>query len=143
MPYLILPAPSARTATHRRDSDAALVRVLDLTGRTVQGGDPSRIVATLDGLTALPPPPPPPAPLPAVLPAWRVHAAAAIAGLTSTINTILGSLPEPQRTVATLAWTQGNEIERASATYQAVVSALAIDADTEAALWRQAAELSV
>lgn len=81
--------------------------------------------------------------LPAVLPAWRIHAVAKLHDLSATITTILAALPEPQKTIATAAWTQGNEIARDSATYLAIVAALALDAEAEAGLWAEAAALVV
>lgn len=93
---------------------------------------------------ATPRTPPAAAPaLPAVLPAWRIHAIAKLHGLAATITTILAALPEPQKTIATAAWTQGNEIARDSATYLAIVAALALDSEAEAGLWAAAAALVV
>lgn len=81
--------------------------------------------------------------VPALLPAWRVKAVAALHGLTGPIATVLASLPEPQRTVATLAWNEGNEIDRHSPTLAALANALALDAATIDALFVEAAALDV
>lgn len=87
--------------------------------------------------------PPSPAPVPAELPAWRIKAVAAIHGLTPSITMILAALPEPQKTVAGLAWKEGNVIRRDSPTLLMLANALGLDSETLDGLFREAAALPV
>lgn len=87
--------------------------------------------------------PPTPLPVPEEVPAWRIKAVAKLAGIEPAINAALASLTEPNRTVATLAWAEGNVIRRDSATVQQLAAALGLTSEQMDDFFRQADSLAV
>lgn len=81
--------------------------------------------------------------LPMEVPAWRIKALAKIQGLTPAIDSVLASLPEPQRTVATFAWNEGNVIARNSETTIAIGSAIGLTSQQMDDLFISAAAMNV
>lgn len=80
---------------------------------------------------------------PEEVPAWRVKAVAKLMGLTDSIDAVLASLPEPQRTVATFAWNEGNVISRTSPTTVALGQALGLTSAQIEEIFIQANNLPV
>lgn len=82
-------------------------------------------------------------PVPVEVPAWRIKAVAKLAGLDTAIAAALAALPEPQRTVATAAWTEGNTIRRDAATVIALGQVLNLSDAQIDDMFRQADALPV
>ncbi len=77
----------------------------------VLGSDPASVLqALLDGT----PPPPMPPRIPRELPNWRIKAVLAGMGLLTGAEAALESLPDPQKTVARLAWNGDAHLSRTS-----------------------------
>lgn len=64
--------------------------------------------------------------VPLELPAWRVKVVAHLQGLAPAIDAALANLPEPQRTVATLAWSEGNVVRRDSPMVEQLAAGLGL-----------------
>jgi hypothetical protein len=64
--------------------------------------------------------------IPREIPNWRAKATLATMGLTDQVEAIIGSLPEPQRTVVTAAWAGDAKLARTGATVTALASALGL-----------------
>lgn len=48
------------------------------------------------------------------VPSWRIKAVTTLMGLKQQVDSIIDALPEPNRTVAFLAWNEGSRLERYS-----------------------------
>lgn len=114
-----------------------------VTAYAAQSGEPSPANAAADIAYAIANPPAPVVAIPAEVPAWRIHAVVALSGLTTAIDTFIAALPEPNQTVARMAWQQGNVIERQSLTVAAIIAAEIVTAEQADALFIQAAALQV
>lgn len=87
-------------------------------------------------------PPAAPAPVPHEVPMWAIRAILDLAGLTSSINSILSQLAEPQRTIVLRVWEYGNYIRRDSPTIASLTAALGkTDAEVDA-YFREASALN-
>ena len=73
---------------------------------------------------------------------WAIRAILDLAGLTSSINSILSQLAEPQRTIVLRVWEYGNYIRRDSPTIASLTAALGkTDAEVDA-YFREASALN-
>ena len=69
-------------------------------------------------------PQPEPVNVPQEITMWQLRAAVTLAGLKEGVETTIASLPEPNRTVAKIAWEYANNILRNSPTVLAIQAAL-------------------
>ncbi len=97
--------------------------------RQCLGSDPAAALqALVNGIQPEAPPR-----VPREIPNWRAKAILATMGLTAQVEAIIGSLPEPQRTVVTAAWHGDAKLARAGATVTALGQALGMSgADIDA-----------
>lgn len=89
-------------------------------------------------------PVPNPVPDPVVpneVPVWRLRVVAEQASLTGPIQTVLDSLPEPNKSVANEIWNRGNTIRRDSSIAQGIIQALELTEEQADDLFVQAASL--
>ncbi len=96
--------------------------------RTLQvlGSDPASVLqALLDGT----PPPPMPPRIPRELPNWRVKAVLAGMGLLAAAEAALESLPDPQKTVARLAWHGDAKLSRTSPAVAFIAAAIGLTSE--------------
>jgi len=94
------------------------------------GSDPaSTLQAMIDG-TDLPPVPPR---VPREIPNWRCKAVLIQMGMIDQVEAIMAALPEPDRTIAQLAWRGDGKVARRSKTVSGLSSALGLtDAQVDA-----------
>lgn len=93
--------------------------------RTLQvlGSDPASVLqALLDGT----PPPPMPPRIPRELPNWRIKAVLAEQGLLAAAEAALEWFPEPQRTIARLAWNGDAKLSRTSPAVAFIAGAIGL-----------------
>lgn len=77
--------------------------------RDILGADPAATLQALANGDALPPPPPR---VPPEIANWRAKAMLAQMGMLSTVEATIAELPEPQRTVVSLAWAGDAKLAR-------------------------------
>ena len=85
--------------------------------KAILGGDPQAILQMLANGSQMPPMP---ARVPREIPNWRAKAILHSMGLLEGVETFFSTLPEPQKTVATLAWNGDAKVERKSSTVLAL-----------------------
>ena len=85
--------------------------------KAILGGDPQAILQMLADGSQMPPIPPR---VPREIPNWRAKAILYSMGLLEGVETFFSTLPEPQKTVATLAWNGDAKVERKSSTVLAL-----------------------
>jgi hypothetical protein len=83
------------------------------------------------------------APVPQEVPAWRIKAAADVAGYTEDIEEFLEGLPAEVRPYALRVWNDGNVIERNAPTTLAVAAHLELTPEQVDEWFRQAAAVQV
>jgi hypothetical protein len=95
------------------------------------GSDPADALQRLINgeLPAMPPR------IPREIPNWRAKAILASMGLTSQVDAVIASLPEPQRTVVTEAWAGDAKLARTGQTVLALGGALGMSAEQIDALF--------
>jgi hypothetical protein len=81
--------------------------------------------------------------IPREIPNWRAKAILATMGLTEKVEAIIGSLPEPQRTVVTAAWAGDAKLARTGATVLALGNALGMQAEQIDTLFIQAEAIEI
>jgi len=84
--------------------------------------DPER--AATDIAEAIANPPIAATPVPQEVPMWSLRAILDLAGLTASIDAVLANHPEPDRTIITGVWQNGNYIRRNSPTIAGLAVAL-------------------
>ena len=89
----------------------------------VLGGDPAQALQALCNGTALPPMPPR---VPREIPNWRAKVILASMGLLKTVEAAIAALPEPDRTVASLAWGGDAKLARRGKTVLGLAAALGL-----------------
>lgn len=57
---------------------------------------------------------------------WRIRAMMQVMGLTAQVDTLLTNLPEPEKTIANIAWNYGNTCEMQSATVKYLQAGLTL-----------------
>jgi len=87
------------------------------------GSDPATILQALIDGPDLPPLPPR---VPREIPNWRAKVILAGMGLLPTVEAAIASLPEPERTVATLAWGGDARLARRGKTVLGLAAALGL-----------------
>lgn len=92
----------------------------------VLGGDPAQALQALCNGTALPPMPPR---VPREIPNWRAKVILASMGLLKTVEAAIAALPEPDRTVASLAWGGDAKLARRGKTVLGLAAALGLSSD--------------
>lgn len=113
------PADFAAAAADTMEDHAA--RVLQLLG-----SDPASVLQALcDGgeLPVLPPR------VPREIPNWRAKVILAQMGLLATVESAIAALPEPDRTVASLAWNGDAKLARRGKTVLGLAAALGLSGD--------------
>jgi hypothetical protein len=91
--------------------------------RSILGEDP---VITLQALANGDPVQPPKPRVPPEIPNWRAKAILSQMGMLEKIETAMESLPEPQRTIVTLAWNGDAKLARNGQTVIALAAALGL-----------------
>jgi len=92
----------------------------------VLGGDPAQALQALCNGTALPPMPPR---VPREIPNWRAKVILASMGLLTAVEAAIAALPEPDRTVASLAWGGDAKLARRGKTVLGLAAALGLSSD--------------
>lgn len=92
----------------------------------VLGSDPATTLQALINGTALPVPP---VRVPREIPNWRAKVILAGMGLLPTVEAAIAALPEPDRTVATLAWGGDARLARRGKTVLGLSAALGLSSD--------------
>lgn len=90
------------------------------------GSDPAAVLQALINGEALPPAP---VRVPREIPNWRAKVILAGMGLLPTVEAAIASLPEPDRTVATLAWGGDAKLARRGKTVLGLSAALGLSSD--------------
>jgi hypothetical protein len=92
----------------------------------VLGDDPAQALQALCNGTALPPMPPR---VPREIPNWRAKVILASMGLLTAVEAAIAALPEPDRTVASLAWGGDAKLARRGKTVLGLAAALGLSPD--------------
>jgi hypothetical protein len=113
----------------------------DFASRVIQvlGEDPARALQAMINGEELPMP----VRVPREIPNWRAKAILATMGLTGRVNEIIGSLPEPQRTVVQAAWAGDAKLARTGATVMALGAALGMTGEEMDALFVAAEAIEI
>ena len=127
------PADFTAAAADTMEDHAA--RVLHLLGT-----DPATVLQALCDGAELPPLPPR---VPREIPNWRAKVILAQMGLLPTIEAAIAALPEPDRTVASLAWNGDAKLARRGKTVLGLAAALGLSADQVDQLFIAAEALQV
>jgi len=106
----------------------------------VLGSDPSATLQALIDGTDLPPMP---RRVPREIPNWRCKAVLSQMGLLLRVESILDFLPEPDRTVALLAWNGDGKVARRGKTVIGLAAALQLSSDQVDAMFIAANEILV
>ena len=113
-------------------SDAAGDTMDDHANRVLQllGSDPATTLQALIDGTDLPPTPPR---VPREIPNWRCKAVLTQMGLIDQVTAIMDALPEPDRTIAQLAWNGDGKVARRGKTVLGLAQVLGLsDAQVDA-----------
>jgi hypothetical protein len=132
---LLIYGPEDFSAAASDSPDDHAARVLQILGTI-----PAIILqALIDGaeLPALPPR------VPREIPNWRAKVILAQMGLLSTVEAAIAALPEPEHTVARLAWGGDAKLARSGKTVLSLAAALGLDDDQVDALFIAAEALEV
>ena len=103
---LLLYGPADFTAAAGDTAEQHAARVLE-----ILGADPAPVLQSLIDGRAMPEPPPR---VPREVANWRVKAVLHQRGLLTAAGAVLDALPEPQRTIARLAWDGDAKLARTS-----------------------------
>lgn len=106
----------------------------------VIGSDPATVLqALIDGgeLPAMPPR------VPREIANWRCKAVLAQMGLLETVNTVIEAMPEPQRTIVSLAWNGDAKLARRGKTVTALAAVLGLSDARMDELFIEAAGIEV
>lgn len=106
----------------------------------VLGSDPAQTLQALCNGTELPATP---VRVPREIPNWRAKVILAQMGLLPTVEAAISALPEPDRTVASLAWGGDAKLARRGKTVLGLASALGLTADQVDQLFIAAEALEV
>ncbi len=87
--------------------------------------------------------PTPPARVPREIPNWRAKVILAQMGLLSTVEAAIAALPEPDRTIARLAWGGDAKLARRGKTVLGLAAALGLSSDQVDQLFIAAEALEV
>jgi hypothetical protein len=132
---LLLYGPGDFSAAAGDEPEDHAARVLQLLG-----SDPATVLQALIDGTDLPPRPPR---VPREIPNWRAKVILAQMGLLATIEAAIAVLPEPDRTVASLAWGGDAKLARRGKTVLGLAGALGLTSDQIDALFIAAEALEV
>lgn len=81
-------------------------------------------------------------PPPSEVPLWAFRAALVLAGITEAqVDTLIASLPEPSKTVATIQWNYGNFIARGHSLIDSLGAAMGLSSTAIDDVFRQASKL--
>lgn len=132
---LPLYGPEDFTAAAADTMEDHAARVLHLLGT-----DPATVLQALCDGDELPPRPPR---VPREIPNWRAKVILAQMGLLATVEAAIAALPEPDRTVASLAWGGDAKLARRGKTVLGLAAALGLTPDQVDALFIAAEALEV
>jgi hypothetical protein len=116
--HLPLYGPADFTAAAADTMEDHAARVLHLLGK-----DPATLLQALCDGTELPPLPPR---VPREIPNWQAKVILAQMGLLATVEAAIAALPEPDRTVASLAWGGDAKLARRGKTVLGLAAALGL-----------------
>jgi hypothetical protein len=119
----------------RTPRNITLIRVLQ-----VLGSDPAQTLQALCNGTELPALP---VRVPREIPNWRAKAVLATMGKLAAIETAIESLPDPERTIVSLAWGGDAKLARRGKTVLDLASALGPSSDEVDALFIAAEAIEV
>jgi hypothetical protein len=80
-------------------------------------------------------------PVPQTIPLWSFRAILTVMGLVPKVETLIATLPEPDKTVATTQWQYGNFIDRGHPLIQACGAKLGMSEAQVDGVFRQAGQL--
>jgi hypothetical protein len=106
----------------------------------VLGSEPAQVLQALCNGTEIPSPP---VRVPREIPNWRAKVILAQMGLLPTVEAAIAALPEPDRTVASLAWGGDAKLARRGKTVLGLAAALGLSADQVDQLFIAAEALEV
>ena len=132
---LLLYGPEDFQAAAADTPDDHAARVRQLLGST-----PADVLQPLIDGTEMPPRP---ARVPREIPNWRAKVILAWMGLLPTVEAAIAGLPEPDRTVATLAWAGDAKLARRGKTVLGLSAALGLSSEQIDALFIAAEALEV
>ncbi len=132
---LPLYGPEDFTAAASDTMEDHAARVLQLLGT-----DPATVLQALCDGGDLPPLPPR---VPREIPNWRAKVILATMGLLTAVEAAIAALPEPDRTVASLAWGGDAKLARRGKTVLGLAAALGLSADQVDQLFIAAEALEV
>lgn len=132
---LLLYGPDDFTAACADAMEDHADRVLEILGT-----DPAATLQALIDRVDLPAPPPR---VPREIANWRAKAVLAAAGLSGSVEFFLAGLPEPQRSVAVLAWNGDAKVSRKSPLITALAAALDLSATQLDDMFRAAEAITI
>lgn len=106
----------------------------------VLGSDPAQALQALCNGNLLPPMP---ARVPREIPNWRAKAVLATMGKLAAVEAVIASLPDPDRTIVSLAWGGDAKLARRGKTVLGLAAALGLSSDEVDALFIAAEAIEV